>query len=343
MKLTERQKASVLTLTDLIHVVITGDTSHDPQGSSYKAEISQIIDLFPAPLVLNTFVTGGTHNDGTATFTNNEGVGFDVTGFVKSGGENYSNSIGTTATIGGISAGSTFNNQTMTQMWDALLYPYQTPAFSSFARGNLLTDYDLGRPVLNGSQTFTWGTSNSVNVQANTIKIDQLFPSTVNILTGSVNDSTETINLTGEIISATSPTTIPMYKITATNSKSIDFTTTISRTWKHRWYYGKNINTSLTNAQIIDLANSNLITAAINISLTFPSSVLPEYLYIIIPQGLGQPSDWRDSTTGCFGNNIPYSNIGSTSITNVYGVATTYNIYRSTNQITGSQYVWLCS
>jgi hypothetical protein len=307
MKLTERQKASGLTLTDLIHVVITGDTSQDSQGSSYKAEISQIIDLIP---VAN---------------------------------ETYTNSGGTTATIGGISAGSTFSSQTMTQMWDLLLYPYQTPTFTSFARTNLSTDYDLGRPVLNGSQTFTWGTSNSGNIQANTIKIDQLFPSTVNILTGSANDGTETINITGAIISAASPTTISMYRITATNSKSIDFTTTISRTWKHRWYYGKNINASLTNAQITGLTNTDLITAAINISLTFPSSVLPEYLYIIIPQGLGQPSDWRDSTTGCFGNNIPYSNIGSTSITNAYGISTTYNIYRSTNQITGSQYVWLCS
>jgi hypothetical protein len=304
MKLTEREKASGLTPTDLIHVVLTNDTTQNPSGSSYKAEVQQFIDIL---------------ND------------------------TYTNSTPTTDTVGGITKGSTFSSKTMTEMWDLLLNPYQTPVFTSFSRGNLLTEYDLGRPVLNGSQIFTWGTSNSTNIQVNTIKIDQLFPSTVNLITGSANDGTETINITGAIISAATPTTISMYRITATNTNSIDLTTTISRTWKHRWYYGKNINTSLTNAQIIGLTNTNLITSANNISITFPSSVSPEYLYIVIPQDLGQPSDWRDSTSGCFGNNIPYSNIGSTSITNIYGISTAYYIYRSTNQITGAQNVWLCS
>ena len=376
MKLTERKKTTGLALTDIVHVVLTNDTSQDPLGSSYKAEISQIIDLVSEEihvtgltfnnsnydlsinnsdntsytkslsiLATDMTVTGGTYNNntGTITLTNNSGGTFSISGFTTGMTETYTNNTGTTEKVGGILQNSTFTNQTMAQMWDALLYPYQTPGFTSFARGNLLTEYDLGRPVLNGSQTFTWGTSNSGNIQANTIKIDQLHPSTVNILTGGANDGTETINLTGAIISSAIPTTISMYRITATNTKSIDFTTTISRTWKHRWYYGKNINASLTNEQIIALANSNLITAAVNVSLTFPSSVSPEYLYIIIPQDLGQPSDWRDSTTGCFGNNIPYSNIGSATITNTYGISIIYNIYRSTNQITGSQNVWLCS
>ena len=228
-------------------------------------------------------------------------------------------------------------------MWNALLYPYQTPQFTSFDRGNLLSEYDLGRTVLAGSQNFTWATSNSGNVLANTIKIDQLFPSTVNLVTGSANDSSETINLTGAIISAASATTISMYRITATNSKSIDFTTTISRTWKHRWYYGKNINASLTNAQITGLTTTELITEAKNKGIAFLASATPQYLYLIVPQGLNQATDWRNSTTGCFGNNIPYSNIGSTSITNIYGISTTYNIYRSVNQITGAQDVWLCA
>jgi hypothetical protein len=42
--LTDRQLATGVTLTDLIHIVITGDTSQDPDGSSYKAKISQVFD-----------------------------------------------------------------------------------------------------------------------------------------------------------------------------------------------------------------------------------------------------------------------------------------------------------
>lgn len=40
--LTDRTFATGVTLTDLIHVVITGDTSQNPAGSSYKATIQQV-------------------------------------------------------------------------------------------------------------------------------------------------------------------------------------------------------------------------------------------------------------------------------------------------------------
>lgn len=45
-KLTTRSLASGATLDDLIHIVITGDTSQDPDGSSYKATLSQLYPLF---------------------------------------------------------------------------------------------------------------------------------------------------------------------------------------------------------------------------------------------------------------------------------------------------------
>lgn len=108
--LTSRTLATGVTSTDLIHIVITGDTSQSPDGSSYKATIGQVLDLFSAST--NTYVTGGTYdnNTGTATFTNNQGSEFDVTGFYTGGtdiyvtGGNYDNNTGTatfTNTTGG--------------------------------------------------------------------------------------------------------------------------------------------------------------------------------------------------------------------------------------------------
>jgi hypothetical protein len=83
--LTSRTLATGVTLTDLIHIVITGDTSQSPDGSSYKATIGQVLELFSAST--DTYVTGGTYdnNTGTATFTNNQGGEFDVTGFYTGG------------------------------------------------------------------------------------------------------------------------------------------------------------------------------------------------------------------------------------------------------------------
>lgn len=76
--LTDRTLATGVSLTDLVHVVITGDTSQNPAGSSYKAQLSQITSLI-TPLS----ITGGTYNPttGVVTFTNSSGGTFDVSGF----------------------------------------------------------------------------------------------------------------------------------------------------------------------------------------------------------------------------------------------------------------------
>ena len=328
--------------------------------SAYTANLSTLVTN-------DTYVTGMTFSNNMITVTRNDNVaisasintltGLTITGSLSattfygdgshltgiSTGETYTNTGATPSAFGGIASGSTFSSRTMTEMWTDLLYPYQTPAFTAFTRTKLLTNYDLGQPVLAGNQTFTWGTSNSNNINTNTISIDQLYPILDNLLNGGINDGTQTINLNGAVISAISPSTISMYQIKATNNKLVQFTGTINGNWKNRWYYGKSVNASLTPTQITGLTNTGLISTVVSTAITFASGSISEYLYVVIPNSLGQPTDWRDSTTGCFGNNIPYTNISATSITNIYGVSTTYNIYRSTNQIASAQNVWLCS
>jgi len=84
-RLTDRQIMSGVTLTDLLHFVITGDTSQNPAGSSYKGNVEQLFDAFSAytctnPLVLDTVnscTTGITINgnvviNGSATTINTE-------------------------------------------------------------------------------------------------------------------------------------------------------------------------------------------------------------------------------------------------------------------------------
>jgi hypothetical protein len=80
-KLTSRTLATGATLNDLIHIVITGDTSQSAQGSSYKASLSQLVPLFGGSP--DVFVTGGTYSNvtGTATFRNTTGGTFNVSGF----------------------------------------------------------------------------------------------------------------------------------------------------------------------------------------------------------------------------------------------------------------------
>lgn len=110
--LTSKTLATGVTGTDLIHIVITGDTSQNPAGSSYKATIQQVFDAYE-----DVFVTGGTFNNSTdtITFTNNTGGTFTVTGltdvFVTGFTYNNENTI-TLSQNNGTSTGVTINIMT---------------------------------------------------------------------------------------------------------------------------------------------------------------------------------------------------------------------------------------
>jgi len=317
-------------------------TLPSPYGDATKGSVLSQQELDTNFIVLKGEViyTAET-TDGVVSLKKYNGEEITFQGGGSGGTGTYTNSTPTTATLGGIAAGSTFDNKTMTEMWNLLLYPYQAPAFTSFNRTSLSSPYDLGEAIDIGTQIFTWATSNSSNVSADTITIEQLSPSTTTLVSNVPNDNAETINLTINI-SSTTPTTISMYRITATDTNGDTLTSTISGSWRYRWYYGKSSNTSVLPAEITGFTNA-LVTSVTNSYVTLGATGGPEYGYLVIPTGLGQPSDLRNSTSGCFGSNIPYSLLGTTSFSNSYGVSTTYNVYRTTNAFVGSQSVWLCS
>ncbi len=95
-KLTDRDFVSGASLTDLIHVVLTADTSQDSAGSSYKASMSVYGDIISASIPV---VTGGTFdtNTDTITFTNSTGGTFSVSGLsdIYVTGGTYQKSIDT--------------------------------------------------------------------------------------------------------------------------------------------------------------------------------------------------------------------------------------------------------
>jgi hypothetical protein len=45
-RLTDISMTTGVTLSDIIHIVVTGDTSQDPAGSSYSASLQQVYDSF---------------------------------------------------------------------------------------------------------------------------------------------------------------------------------------------------------------------------------------------------------------------------------------------------------
>lgn len=108
----------------------------------------------------------------------------------------YSNTLPTPISIGGIPAGTTFSNKTMTEMWNALLYPYIEPSAS-----------------LGGGDTREFGSSNTVSLSWSAVRGSEL-------ITTIIVDGTPIV-VTGNNQSGTKSTT-------ATQNVNTSFTMTVS-------------------------------------------------------------------------------------------------------------------
>lgn len=249
----------------------------------------------------------------------------------------YTNTAATPTTIGGIAAGSTFSGLTMQQMWDSLLYPYQVPSFSSFSLG-ISSPKEIGYDITT-NQTFTWGTTNSSNVSANSITIAGYNLTT---LSGLANDGNEAVTFTSVITrtSVDGPGT-RAWTIQGTNTQNTTFSTSLSIRWDWKMYAGTSTNTSLTASQITGLTDFNSVKNGFAGTYVMSSG---GYKYFCFATGYGTPTSWVDTSNnlniGMYGG---YPNIDGSgnsydlvSITNAEGETTNYKVYRTLNQLGGS-------
>ena len=106
-------------------------------------------------------------------------------------------------------------------------------------------------------------------------------------------------------------------------------------------YFGKFSGTSITSGQTSSLS-SGYTSNPVNSAVVLPSGSSGDYGYILIPTGLTQPSEFRDSSAGCLGSLIPFNNIGTIIIVDANGYSITYNVYRTFFPFAASVSVWLC-
>lgn len=344
MNLTDRQSASGISTTDLIHIVITGDTSQSPAGSSYKVEIGDYASLFSSP---DTFVTGGTFNQsgGTATFTNNTGGTFNVTGFTGVFENNIPVVLNAGDSLGRYHNGDIIPASGKTIEWilNDIATDYINPTFSNLTRTNYSPIIlDVGDVMVGGSQTFTWATTTPNNINPTSLTLSQNVSGSTIIGTNLAYNGGSGAFTTTDVITSTSRIENKViYTIAGLNTHAGSFSRTLTASWRNRLYYGKNTLPDLTAIDVTGLTNSSLVVGVTSTFINVGASV-GSYVYIIIPTAFPQPSDFRDSVSGCFGNNIPFTNLGTVNITK-FGVTTTYNKYRSINTIDGSLNVWMCA
>jgi hypothetical protein len=262
------------------------------------------------------------------------GDGTPANPLVSSSLSTFTNPSPTPTTIGGISCGSTFTDKTMQEMWDLLLYPYQSPAFTLFQLQGISTLVEVGF-VINTSQTFQWSTSNAGNVSPNTIQISGYSLVT---LSGLPNDSSEAVNFVIPVTrNATDGAGTRAWSIQGTNTNSVVFSRGFSVRWDYRMYAGTNLSTSLTEAQIEALSNFNSLK---NGFIGVYNLGLGGYKYFCWADEYGSPNTFKDTSSNLLvpmNTTYPFTQNGysydKVSVTNSQGATTMYRVYRTLNII----------
>lgn len=115
-----------------------------------------------------------------------------IVGINESGGSpTYQGAQPTNVQWGAINPGTNLVGLTHDAIIEMATITYLLPAFSSFGISGQATLIQVGI-ALSGTKTFTWATTNSGNVAANTIAIRDVTTSTL-IATGLANDGTEAV------------------------------------------------------------------------------------------------------------------------------------------------------
>jgi len=252
----------------------------------------------------------------------------------------YTNASPTPIAIGGIPAGSTFSNQTMQQMWDALLYPYQLPVWNAFAISGQTTPLEVGATIA-ANKTFTWSSTNFANIVGGSISLIDVTGS--GLIASGLSYGGTPYASTYPAITQTSPIT-HTFRITGTNTQSTVFTRDYNVTWAWRLYYGTGSATTLTESGIESLASSSLASNK-NGNYSFAAG---NYKYFAWADSLGSPT----AVNGFFSGGFPVAMAGTSegylntdangwnydavNVTNTFGITTTYRVYRTLNVLGGA-------
>jgi hypothetical protein len=252
----------------------------------------------------------------------------------------YNNAEETPAAVGGIAQGSTFVNQTMQQMWDALLYPYQDPAFTSFFIQGQATTIECGDRI-SASPTFSWAATNTANIEDGTVSITD---TTASATVSSGNDYSDTpLSTSYAAVGLDAPGTY-LFRITAQNTDGGTFQKDKSYAFVFRSYAGPNISETLTENDIESLEVNVFGSAAGTFDLDALSGGYKFFAFPIY-SGAFQPSSFKldngtnvpmvnneGSYTTPNGNGFYYDTV---SVTNSFDVTTDYAVYRTVNILNG--------
>lgn len=284
----------------------------------------------------------------------------DPSGVIKlkpaaSGGTGqYAGASPSTITVGGIPAGTTLTGKTFEQLWEQLLVVYQEPAFTTFGN-NIPSLSEVGNPASwTGNKIFTWSTSNSSNVSANTLTIKDVTSGNVVLGTGLANDGNENLSLMTTITN-----NVPLshtWNIVGTNTESNQMPV---KTYKietiYPWFYGTfdggavpagvnrpDASNPVTAQALLDAGS--VVVQKSNGTLTVGNfaATAQDYIWFAIPSTSTAKTVWYvnpldngaiGGAVSAGGNLFPSPDTTSVDSPSAYWNGISYNIYVSNKQI----------
>lgn len=225
----------------------------------------------------------------------------------------------TPVNVGGITAGSTFEG-TLVEVLDRLFYPYQSPQFTSFSFAQS-SPLEVGQEVPQGDKTYVWETSNSGNVEPDTITIT----GPAGILGQEMpNSGSATIHT--RAVSRDEPD-VATWTISLMNTNGQGASRNFSITWLSRIYFGESADPLLSAPDALRASELHS-----NGSKTY-TMLGGGYKYIAYPVSFGLKTQFKDPATG-FGVSMQPASV--VSVTNAYGITQDYYLHRTTNQLGGA-------
>lgn len=232
----------------------------------------------------------------------------------------YNNDTPIEQSIGGIEVGDTFEDVSIKDMFDKLLYPYQVPLFNTFSI-NGISILECGTN-LSGNKDFLFTFSNSGNIKSNSLSIYQ------DLITLISNQSVSSPkNITVSTVTKTVDAQYVTMKVEAENTKNILFSKTYTINWYMPYYFGVGIKgLNVANIQLL----TKTVTSKSNINKTYNTS--NQVPYLAYPKSRGMLTSILDKNG--------YETISDFIITErtfiINGTSVLYYVYEFNNLSTAS-------
>lgn len=226
----------------------------------------------------------------------------------------------------------------ITDALDKILYPYQTPSFSSFSLSGRSSTLELGQYLstsIGDDETFVWGVSHTENldqtygfsiddISGGSFSVSGLMPYTLTSYTGNV----------GYPITKTANGANYSFRISTRDTKNNIFTRNRTFTWRPRMMWGTSSSDSaLSSAEIIALPSSVSGGSALvsGITRTFNMDGDGKYIWICHLASLGSAIDDDGNNSRFLVGGLPNSawQRFTVSFTNSYGHTASYYLYRT--------------